>query len=89
VPLSFSYVEILNGLYAHATRENRFCGTVLAEVATALTDAGAQDIRGFAGAAGKYHETMTVAWARIIAHVSSSPTCSRCRDGRGPRPRSQ
>lgn len=33
---------------------------------------GARQIRGFAadaGAAGKYHETLTVAWARIIAHL--------------------
>lgn len=39
--------------------------------------AGARRIRGFAadaGAAGKYHETLTVAWARIIAHlVAGSP----------------
>jgi hypothetical protein len=35
--------------------------------------AGARRIRGFAedaGAAGKYHETLTVAWARIIAHLA-------------------
>lgn len=33
---------------------------------------GARRIRAFAadaGAAGKYHETLTVAWARIIAHL--------------------
>ena len=36
--------------------------------------AGARQIRGFAadaGAPGKYHETMTVAWARIIAHLAA------------------
>lgn len=35
--------------------------------------AGASEIRGFAadaGAAGKYHETLTVAWARVIAHLA-------------------
>jgi hypothetical protein len=35
--------------------------------------AGAREIRGFAehaGAAGKYHETLTVAWARVIAHLA-------------------
>jgi hypothetical protein len=38
---------------------------------------GARRIRGFAadaGATDKYHETLTVAWARIIAHlVAGSP----------------
>jgi hypothetical protein len=35
--------------------------------------AGAREIRGFAedaGATGKYHETLTVAWARVIAHLA-------------------
>jgi hypothetical protein len=36
--------------------------------------AGARRLRGFAadaGAPGKYHETLTVAWARIIAHMAA------------------
>jgi hypothetical protein len=36
--------------------------------------AGARRIRGFAadaGAVGKYHDTVTVAWARIIAHLAA------------------
>jgi len=34
---------------------------------------GARQIRGFAeahGAAGKYHETMTVAWARLVGRLA-------------------
>jgi hypothetical protein len=36
--------------------------------------AGARRIREFAadaGAPGKYHETLTVAWARVIAHLAT------------------
>jgi hypothetical protein len=35
--------------------------------------AGARRIRGFAEAAGatrKYHDTLTVAWARVVAHMA-------------------
>jgi hypothetical protein len=34
---------------------------------------GARRIRGFAeaaGATGKYHDTLTVAWARVVAHLA-------------------
>jgi hypothetical protein len=63
---SFSHTDHLRLAFIHARR-----GGVEAAVA------GARRIRGFAadaGAAGKYHETLTVAWARIIAHlVAGSP----------------
>jgi hypothetical protein len=63
---SFSHSDHIRLAFIYARR-----GGVEAAVA------GARRIRGFAadaGAAGKYHETLTVAWARIIAHlVAGSP----------------
>jgi hypothetical protein len=63
---SFSHRDHMRLAFIYACR-----GGVEAAVA------GARRIREFAadaGAPGKYHETLTVAWARIIAHlVAGSP----------------
>ena len=59
---SFSHRDHIRLAFIYARR-----GGVEAAVA------GAMQIRGFAkdaGAAAKYHETLTVAWARIIAHLA-------------------
>ena len=56
----FSHEDHVRMAFAYARR-----GGVAAAVG------GARRIRGFAeaiGAPGKYHETLTVAWARVIAH---------------------
>lgn len=61
---SFSHRDHIRLAFIYARR-----GGVEAAVA------GARQIRGFAadaGAAGKYHETLTVAWARIIAHLAAN-----------------
>jgi hypothetical protein len=58
---SFSHRDHLRVAYAYARRGG-------AEAAVA----GARHIRDLAEAAGdrgKYHETLTVAWARVIAHL--------------------
>jgi hypothetical protein len=60
---SFSHHDHIRLAFIYARR-----GGVQAAVA------GARQIRGFAadaGAAGKYHDTLTVAWARIIAHLAA------------------
>ena len=59
---SFSHRDHVRVAYAYARR-----GGVDAAVA------GARRIRALAAAAGdagKYHETLTVAWARVIAHLA-------------------
>jgi hypothetical protein len=56
----FSHEDHLRMAFAYARR-----GGVPAAVR------GARRIRGFAealGAPGKYHDTLTVAWARVVAH---------------------
>lgn len=61
---SFSHQDHIRLAFIYAR-----CGGVEAAVA------GARKIREFAadaGAAGKYHETLTVAWARIIAHLAAA-----------------
>jgi hypothetical protein len=60
---SFSHRDHIRLAFIHARRGG-------AEAAIA----GARRLRGFAadaGAPGKYHETLTVAWARIIAHLAA------------------
>jgi hypothetical protein len=58
----FTHRDHLRVAFAYARR-----GGVDAAVA------GARRIRGFAEAAGatrKYHDTLTVAWARVVAHLA-------------------
>ena len=60
---SFTHTDHVRLAFIHARR-----GGVEAAVA------GARQIRGFAadaGATAKYHDTLTVAWARVIAHLVS------------------
>jgi hypothetical protein len=58
---SFGHVDHIRVAYMYATRGG-----------AAEAVRGAMQIRRFAeaaGAAGKFHTTMTVAWARVIAHL--------------------
>jgi len=58
---SFTHRDHIRVAYAYARRGG-----------TAAAVAGARRIRALAEAAGdhdKYHETITVAWARVIAHL--------------------
>jgi hypothetical protein len=58
---AFSHRDHLHVAYAYARRGG-----------TKAAVEGARRIRTFAEAAGdtaKYHETMTVAWARVVAHL--------------------
>jgi hypothetical protein len=59
---SFTHRDHLRVAFAYARRDGVEAAVV-----------GARRIRGFAAAAGatrKYHDTLTVAWARVVAHLA-------------------